>query len=55
MHTAKTNDTIESMKAMGVEVHMPDIPAFQEATKDFYINSKSWPADLVEQVRALGK
>tara|TARA_R110002020_G_scaffold29585_1_gene93308 strand:+ start:1143 stop:2153 length:1011 start_codon:yes stop_codon:yes gene_type:complete len=55
MHTGKTNATIEEMKALGVEVHMPNIAAFQEATKEFYTGSSNWPADLVDQVRELGK
>jgi TRAP-type C4-dicarboxylate transport system substrate-binding protein len=54
-HTAMTDATIEGMKEMGVEVHAADIPAFQEATKEFYAKSDKWPADLVDTIRELGR
>jgi TRAP-type C4-dicarboxylate transport system substrate-binding protein len=48
-------DGLAVMRAAGVTITNPDIPAFRDALKDLYLHyeGRVWPHGLVEKIRAL--
>ena len=55
-HTKRESELAEGLSKQGLDVYVPNIPAFREYAQKVYLASdeaKNWPAGLVEKINAM--
>ena len=55
-HTKREAELVEGFRKQGLEVYVPNIPAFREYAQKVYLASdeaKNWPAGLVDKINAM--
>ena len=55
-HTKRESELAEGFRKQGLEVYVPNIPAFREYAQKVYLASdeaKNWPAGLVDKINAM--
>ena len=55
-HTKREAELAEGLRKQGLEVYVPNIPAFREYAQKVYLASdeaKNWPAGLVDKINAM--
>lgn len=55
-HTKRESELAEGFRKQGLDVYVPNIPAFREYAQKVYLASdeaKNWPAGLVEKINAM--